>query len=197
MSDSGTTARLFVALTPPPELLAKVSALQQELRRLLPGPSLRWTRPGQSHLTLRFLGKVDLARLEALTATLATATGYSSSFEVRLCGLGVFPSARRPRVFWLGVQEPTGSLAALQSGVSTVTEAFAEGPTEERFHPHLTLARLQFPDPNTRRILESRLNLETEAGGWTAKEVELIRSYLSSEGARYETVARFPFRGSA
>jgi 2'-5' RNA ligase len=32
-------------------------------------------------------------------------------------------------------------------------------------------------------------------GSWTADQIELIRSELSSTGSRYTTLARFPFDG--
>ena len=56
----------------------------------------RWTQPEQFHLTLRFLGDTEPERLPALEAALAAAS--SSAPDLRLDGLTVFPSRRRPRV---------------------------------------------------------------------------------------------------
>jgi 2'-5' RNA ligase len=192
MAAAGKTARLFVALTPPPELLARVGELQAHLRQVLPARSLRWTRPEQSHLTLRFLGSVALSRLEDLTASLTQATASIPTLELELRGLGVFPNLRRPRVLWIGVEESTGTLLKLQAAVVSATVAFTVEPPEKHYHPHLTLARLQLPVPELPQVLEKQVNSEVLIGSWQAVEMELVQSHLAAEGARYETLTRLP-----
>ena len=58
--------RLFIAVTIPEEIKAKIQEAQGELRRALPERAVRWTRREQFHLTMRFLGDVEAARVEAL-----------------------------------------------------------------------------------------------------------------------------------
>ena len=59
--------RLFIALPVPQAVKQEIQLVQERFRRELPEGCARWTRPEQWHLTLRFLGNVDAARVGALT----------------------------------------------------------------------------------------------------------------------------------
>src|ERR1035441_6027074 len=89
--------RLFIAVTIPEEVKAKIAEAQAELRRALPERSVRWTKREQFHLTLRFLGNVDALRVEALEETLRAACRGFSPLPVRAPGAGVFPAPRLSR----------------------------------------------------------------------------------------------------
>ena len=60
-ADTNGGMRLFVAIVPPPAVLAELAAAVAPLRAGRPG--LRWTGPADWHLTLAFLGEVDEAVL--------------------------------------------------------------------------------------------------------------------------------------
>ena len=127
--------RLFVAIDLPDDIRQSVA----DICRGLPG--VRWLPPEQLHLTLRFIGDADDAVNAAIRKGLATIA--SLPFPLALNGAGCFPSPRRPRVLWVGLNggEP---LMQLQQKVETVVVMAAGLPAEERpFSPHITLARLK------------------------------------------------------
>ncbi|MFL1376196.1 MULTISPECIES: RNA 2',3'-cyclic phosphodiesterase [unclassified Nocardiopsis] len=178
--------RLFVALTPPPEVVdAVLGAREPGLRHT---PDLRWTRPRDWHLTLAFLGEVPDDLLPGLTDALGAAVGGHDPFDLTVDGWGVFPYPHRDRaaVLWAGVGGDTGALAALAADVRAAAAAAATGgpPGEDRVYvPHLTVARSRPP--------RDLADLLAELGGgprapWPARDVHLVESRPGRQD-RYRT----------
>src|ERR1039458_10598341 len=90
--------RLFVAVTVPESVKAKMEEAQAELRRVLPQRSVRWARREQFHLTLRFLGDVEAARVEALGEAIRAACRGFGALHLHAERVGFFPDLRHPRV---------------------------------------------------------------------------------------------------
>lgn len=124
--------RLFVAI-PLPEAVKNVI-----VRSCRSFPLLRWVRPEQLHLTLRFIGEAPPEQLPVLTSALAEVA--VPAFDLQTDGCGFFPDERRPQVFWLGLV-PAPELLRMQAEIETALLA-AGLPGETRpFVPHLTLLR--------------------------------------------------------
>jgi 2'-5' RNA ligase len=181
---STTTFRLFVAAPVPAGLAASIEAAIDPWRDAV--PRARWTPPERRHLTLRFLGSTDRRRVPWIEDRLAEAAVRCRPFEVVVRGLGAFPSPRRARVLWVGLDDAEGSLAGLAGAVQ---EALApEFPPDRRpFSPHMTVARCDPPIALPMREVGASL----EIGSLAVGEVALVRSHLGAS-PRYETLARFP-----
>ena len=193
------TLRLFVAISIPEEIKARIEETQAELRRALPGECVRWAKRGQFHLTLKFLGDVEAPRLEALTDALRLACGTFPELPLRAQGIDFFPDSRIPRVIWAGVRDSDGRLPTVQSAVELAVGGFTRERREEKFAAHVTLGRVQ----GIRRAQAERMAELAAAtadrffGAWTAGAIEVIRSELLPGGARYTALsviplARFP-----
>lgn len=124
--------RLFAGL----QLSADVCERLAQVRAPLPGA--RWVPPEYMHVTLRFIGEVDLATAEELDVQLSRV--QAPAFDIRLAGLGTFGSRGRVRALWAGV-EKTEPLAHLQTKIETVCVRAGLAPETRKFHPHVTLAR--------------------------------------------------------
>jgi len=183
--------RLFIAVAIPGEVKAKMEAAQAELLRVLPEPSVRWTRREQFHLTLRFLGDVEAARVEALGGALRAACRGFGALHLRAERVGFFPDLRRPRVVWVGVQDQAGQLPRLQAAVELATREYTTEEKEERFTGHVTLARIKgIKRPEAEALGQAAAGMaERLFGHWTAYQVELMRSELLPQGARHSTLA--------
>jgi 2'-5' RNA ligase len=187
--------RLFIALPVPKPIRVAIGEAQAGLRKLLPKECARWASPDQFHLTLRFLGDVECAKLEALTAALQTACAESAPFGLRAEGLGFFPNAHSPRVIWIGLKEDTGALDRLWQEVQAASSAFTSQPVEHCFAGHVTIGRIKFLKPRDRATLMAQAEcLATRRfGGWQADHVELMRSELTPQGARHTCLAALAF----
>lgn len=194
------TVRTFIAIPLPDDLLDQLARVQQRLEREVPPRSVRWVRAGGIHLTLKFLGDTPVDKLPQIKAALAAVARNAPPSTFTVEGLGCFPNLRRPRVIWVGVQEPTGRLAALQDAIEEVVAPFGYPPEGRGFTPHLTLGRVNRRVPPGDRALIGRAVSAVEVGRLgeaPADRFILFRSVLKPTGAEYSVLAEFPLRGGA
>ena len=185
--------RLFVALDLHDRIQQRLDDYVRTLQPRFPG--VRFVRSDTYHVTLKFLGELPTA--EAVRSSLHQV--HAESFEVEVRGVGFFPDARAPRVFWAGINAP--ALPALAKGVDQALQALGF-PLEREFHPHLTLAR---NGSGRRRPVRSERPSEAfaqlpvivasspvpEFGTMTAREFFLYESRLSSSGPSYHKLECF------
>jgi 2'-5' RNA ligase len=147
----------------------------------------RWVPLQNIHVTLAFLGRVDEERVGALSAAIAAAVQAHVDFTVRLGELGTFPSARRARVIWAGLDDPTGGLAGLADSVADALEPLGFPREARAFQPHATIARLKPPAPVELTVTPAPLTFAVE-------RISLFESHLQRPAPVYEELATFPFR---
>lgn len=184
--------RLFLALAAPGNVKAALKQAQDQLRRELAEENIRWVPTVQLHLTLRFFGRVEAAQVPELTGVLEDTVRAFGPLDLAARALGCFPNARRPRVLWAGIEASTDKLAALWAAIQKSTASFGEPPDRDHFAAHITLGRVKFlSPPGAGRLAESlRRNASTLFGTWQATELDLMRSHLSSSGAKHEVLAK-------
>lgn len=185
--------RLFVAIALPETVRDEILRAQRELQPLVPREAARWSRPDQLHLTLRFLGNVPVEAVEGLKQSVEAVCRNAPPLSLRAQGVGFFPNSHSPRVIWVGIGDREKRLVDLQQRLEMAVGPFSPEPGEKNFTGHVTLGRLKKPRPCEVRDLAARAQLfETQMfGNWMAHEVEIIRSELSSLGARYTSLAVF------
>jgi len=134
--------RLFIALDPSPEVCQNLERL---LARLRPTARLRWSRPQNIHLTLKFIGEWPESRLAELRQALGDCAP-PPTFQVRVAGLGFFPNPRAPRVFWAGIA-PCPELIQFAGDIDLALAALGVPREQRPYSAHLTLARIQGRTP--------------------------------------------------
>jgi 2'-5' RNA ligase len=132
------SVRAFIAVDLAADVRARLVALKSALSRVR--CDVRWVRDDGLHATIKFLGAVPIDQLDAVRDAVASAAASVVACPASVRGLGIFPSPKRPRVVWVGLQGD--SLRALAQAVEN-TVAPLGFPTEKRpFHPHVTLGRV-------------------------------------------------------
>ncbi len=196
--------RTFVAVELPAEVRAELSRVQSELRNLarerdLPvGRSLKWVEPEGIHLTLKFLGEVGEDKVAQLVEATRASVGTRPPLALQMAGSGAFPSARQPRVLWVGLAGDLSALAELQRAVDEQIAPLGFPPESRPFSPHLTLARVreQAPLPERRAVAELLSLAKPSAPlAFNATRVSLMKSKLRPTGARYEALATYLLGG--
>ncbi len=184
--------RMFVALVPPDDVLEHLDAFLEPRREAAP---FRWSLPEHLHVTLAFMASVPERRHDDLVERVALAVARRTPFVARVRGGGAFPDAARARVLYAGLSlDDAGrqELDRMAAGARTAASTAGTVTDGQRFHPHVTVARLGRPTEVSRWV---QLLDGYEGPSWTVDEVSLIASHLG-EGPhrrpRYEVVDTFP-----
>jgi RNA 2',3'-cyclic 3'-phosphodiesterase len=164
------------------------------IRAPLPqGPAvLDLASEGERHLTLLFLGEIEERHVELIGAALDAALAPYPSFDLRLGGVGAFPTHQHPRVVWAGVTAGCNETIALAAQVVNLLAPLGFRGDGRPFVPHVTLFRVR--TPVDRRRAESLLAAAAELSSATVRvtEVLLRKSTLTRSGAIHETLHRSP-----
>jgi len=188
------TVRTFIAIEMPPEVRDYLDRCQERLRGT--GGNVRWLRTDLIHLTLVFLGEVAVEQLDALAAAVEQAVAGFRPFAPRAGGAGQFPPRGRPRVIWIGIDEPTGSLLRLQKAVADATAPFAEKVENRAYRPHLTLGRVR-GGRDLHRLSASVAEMAGARGPeFDAEEILVMQSTLSPQGPTYSPLSRVRLVGA-
>jgi 2'-5' RNA ligase len=180
--------RLFVALDLPDVAKDALAAVAGGVTASVPGA--RWVPRDNLHLTLVFLGGVDDARVPELSAALITAAKTAAPFTARLGRAGAFPSRRRARVLWIGMEDDAGALTRLAEATAAALEPLGFERERRAWTAHLTLARFRTPCD-----LSSSPPIEVSPLSFEVRELSLFRSRLGRPTPVYEPLARFPLGG--
>lgn len=178
--------RAFIGIEVTDEVRAALTDAQKKLARC--PAKVKWVRPANMHLTLKFLGDVDEPTVARVKAAMADAAG-GGPFAFAVRGLGTFPPRGAPRVVWAGVSGGADAATKLQARLEDALRPM--GFEKERsFVPHLTIGRVK--DPKGARELTAMVECDagTKFGLCTAAEMVLFESTLTPQGAIYGAVAR-------
>jgi 2'-5' RNA ligase len=174
--------RTFIAVELNEEIKKKIEEVESLLKKT--ETLVSWVKPGNVHVTLKFLGEVTENRLEEIYSGTVKALSGARSFNLRLKNLGCFPNLTRPRVVWVGVDKGEEELSEMQKRIEE--ELYKVGfPKEERkFSAHLTIGRVKSPK-NIEKLVEliEKTSFETEEV--KVKEVVVMKSQLHPLGAIY------------
>ena len=188
--------RVFCAVELPDEVRAAAAAHAARLRRDFPDARASWSRPESLHVTLKFLGEIEWARVEDLSRAARAAAEGSGPFALSVEEAGTFPPRGAARVLWLGVEDSSGGLARLQRRLEDECEAAGFEREARAFKPHLTLARLRTPK-DARALSEAHRRLTFDAHTFKVTELIVMRSELAPGGSRYTPLSRHAFQPSS
>jgi len=193
------TLRTFIALPLSKTMIDQLAAVQRTLRRTCPERAIRWVAPENIHLTLFFLGDILPERVPPVQQALSVVTRYVQPFTFTVQGAGAFPDLNRPRVVWLGLDEPTGRLVLLHQAINEAIEKVGFQPEARRFSPHLTLGRIQRKASRDEARAVGQAVAQASIGCLgevRAEEIIFFRSVLKSSGAEYTPLETFRFKGT-
>ncbi len=181
--------RAFIAVEIPLEIRQAIQSATSALRKGT-GALVRWVPVENMHLTLIFLGDISQANVDMLTQMMRAEADSCPSFDIHLMGVGSFPSPKRPRVIYIGIQAPAG-LEALQRGLESASrrlgyESDAKGG--RGFSPHLTIGRVKQhvmgSDQQTIRRALEEMRIDS-LGTARVDSVHLYKSDLKPAGSVY------------
>lgn len=181
--------RMFCAFELSEVLRSGIHDHGRRVREAVPEAAASWSRPENIHLTMKFFGNVDQAKVPAISAAATNVVQEFSPVQIEVGKTGVFPRPSRPQVLWIGIDDPSDNLAKLHKQLEDefAREGFAK--EDRAFRPHLTIARIRRPH-DAARLAQTHLETNFNTVKLTLDELVLFRSELSSKGSRYTSISR-------
>jgi len=187
------TIRAFIACKLPQRVIASIEDLQNHLKKY--GFSVRWVRPKNIHLTLKFLGNIKTADVETVGDVLKKAVSGFVPLVLEASGSGAFPNLHRPHVLWTGITGQTKELQHLQKAIENRLHPIGFPKETRPFTGHLTMGRVK--GSINRRTLQQAIEAQSgyRSGPFTADRVFLFRSDLKPTGSEYTQLREIEISG--
>lgn len=182
--------RSFVAVPVGEEVERAVESVEGVLKRSR--ADVRWVRPGNVHVTLKFLGDVEAGRLDEVSAALGRALEGVRAFEVTVSGVGTFPpNPRRARVVYMGLSEGVDEMKDLAGRVESAVAELGFEEEKRPFKSHLTIGRVRRDARRLDGLGESIAGAEYKPLKLNVDRVNLVKSELTPSGAVYTVLETF------
>jgi 2'-5' RNA ligase len=175
------TLRLFVGIEIPDELKDRLAMIQVGVH------GAKWVPRENFHLTLRFIGEIDEGRAHDLAHELDRVR--VPAFDLVLSGAGHFEANRRVRQLWVGLDR-SDTLVELHDRIDSIATR-AVGPDNQRFRPHITVARLNGAPPDAVRHWLAANSLFRSVP-FAVEHFVLFSSFLGKSQALYRAEAEYP-----
>lgn len=179
--------RTFIAVEMSPEVRSRARQLISRLQGT--AAKVTWVKPEAMHLTLKFLGEVDLIDIPGVCQAVSGAVADLPPFEIEVHGAGAFPAAGRPRTIWLGVGRGVAEMVELHEAIERAVADLGFRRENRRFRPHLTLGRVR-GDRDLLPLGQLVAEHADFAGGVASvDEVVVFSSELEADGPLHEPLA--------
>ncbi len=186
--------RAFIAIDLPADLQKRLDQVSASLKQSIDRSVIRWVPAANMHLTLKFLGDVSVANLNLVNEAIKAVALEHHRFEFSVGGLGAFPTSKRPRVIWVGIEAPA-ELGNVQVALESRLNRLGYPPEERPFSAHLTLGRVaRTADPqDIQKIAQSLQAIKLGfLGAVQVQHLHLYRSDLVPTGAVYTCLFSAP-----
>ena len=183
--------RTFVAIELDDDTKAHIAAAIETLSQTRID-NLRLVRPEGVHLTLKFLGDIEVSQVPQVAGAMRQAASRHTPFSLTLGAPGVFPNTNRARVLWIGVDGDLKALKSLQAEVEEVLTSVGFAAERQPFNPHLTIGRMHYRASRSDRQSATGTLAETPLPKdqlIAVNAISLMKSALLPDGAIYERIA--------
>lgn len=179
--------RTFIAIELPSKIQQEIAKLQAMLKK--ENVRVSWTKTENIHLTLKFLGDVELNRIAQISAAVQTACYNKSPFRLTVEATGCFPNRKNPRVLWVGISGDEEKLFALQKDIENELVKLGFEKEKRKYSAHLTVGRVKSPF-GMRSVIEKMETSLFIGGELIVKNVNVMKSVLHPQGAIYTLLSK-------
>lgn len=180
--------RIFIAIDISDSARAACAAHILLLRQNFLQVRVGWERPEKLHLTLKFLGNISAHILKDLETSISEIASHHARFKLQLSEPGVFPLRPRPRILWIGVDDPSGGIGPIYSEIEDVCHRSGFEREKKTFRPHLTVGRIKEPQKAV-ELAAAHLQTKIEPVEFEVAEVVIYESKLQPTGSVYSVVS--------
>jgi|TARA_B100000959_G_scaffold61118_1_gene64228 2'-5' RNA ligase len=181
--------RTFISIPIPKDVRSKKNMLYSTLED---SPSnINWVKNEHLHLTIKFLGNTPESLFDEIKGELVQVASSIRPFDLCIDKTGCFPLPERPRVLWLGISGHISPLQNLFVNIEKKMENMGFAPEREEYFPHITLARVKYPQKFTPDI-STFLKSSYDPIDFTVDRVQFLSSELLPSGTLYTLLGSFP-----
>ena len=183
--------RLFFAAMLPEVVQARLGKLRAGLDWIPAKPT--WTATPNLHITLKFLGDVEDAKVNEVALAAREAIPKTGALTLRPSHLVYFPEAGSARVLGVGFSGETARLIGIQLAIESTCAELGFRREGRAYTPHATLARFRAGlRPTHRPRIEDCCSSVAEMPEFVLDAVQLMQSTLTPRGSEYAVAATFP-----
>lgn len=179
--------RTFIAIDISAEAKKEIEKkLYKQLRRK--HWAVRWEKTKKLHLTLAFLGQIELEKLALVKSSCKKAVKNILPLTISFKGLGCFPTLEEPRVIWLGLKGELQKLALIQKRVAANLKKEKFKLDVRPFSAHITLGRVKKCSFGERKEIGRQIKAMRILDLHSLNLVDRVVVYesrLSSKGSKY------------
>lgn len=182
--------RVFIGIKPDGEVRETIQKAMKPFRKM--SSPIKWVKPENIHLTLKFVGEIDPDQNARLLKGLMETRFQLPPITLNITGFGKFGPGRNLDIFWAGI-EPNPDLKRLFERMENTLSDNGFSRETRPFKPHITLGR------NKKRIeLTSILNLlekyrDTPVADFSTRSFQIFKSTLTPEGPIYSILKEVEF----
>ena len=189
MSD---TIRAFIAIPLDPKIQHSIEYMQDRLKKS--NNDIKWVKPENIHITLKFLGDVTTEQINSVKQTLLNCTHNTRPFKVKLSQLGAFPNIECPRTLWIGLKDSKQQLNRMAVSLEKALGKIGFQGDQRPFRSHITIGRIR-SSKNIDALSKSMSNYPiSENCIQTISKIILFQSILSSEEPIYKSLYQVKFK---
>ena len=181
--------RTFIAIELPDPIIEAIGSMQKKMKQS--GFKMRWVRPENIHLTLKFLGDTEKSRIESIAQIMDKALEKQGEIKAKLTELGFFPHLRNPRIAWIAPDPKSAEqVTKIQSPIETLLRKEGFASEKRSFHPHITIARIKVCRSKPEHFIEN-FSSSFPQSSFLMNEIILYKSQLRPEAAFYDPIHIF------
>lgn len=176
--------RLFIAVDIDESIKDKIISTQ----KIIGMPGMKAVEPENLHFCLKFIGEAEEEAVPEIKNIIKEVSEKFEEFSLSIEGIGSFPSDIFINTIWAGAIEGKEILRAIAEMLDFELSKLGFEKESREFIPHLTLYRVKKID-NKEKLINNLAKMKTtKFGTMTVKSIKLIKSELTPEGPKYETV---------
>lgn len=180
------TNRLFIALDISEDVQDEIIRMRDEIYGVC--DNVRWEAKNKLHLTLKFLGDVEVSRIGEINESLKNISADYSGFELSLSRFGLFYRNDKPSILWVSLHD-SKELLNLVNDLEIQLEQLGFQKEKRRFKSHITLLRLKgYEDLNKINKFE---DYKIESNPFQVNKITLMKSELKPKGSIYIPIESF------
>ena len=155
--------------------------------------SINWVSGRNLHLTLSFMGGINIDTINKIKSKLNVISKYKS-FNMVINGTGSFPSLEKPRILWLDIKKGSDDLSQIQNKIEEIVSPLKENQKDENFVPHITIGRIKNYNKNLNLDLTTFSNAVYSNIEIPVKTIYLFKSQLLDTGVEYSVISKYSLK---